>query len=165
MTVAITLLGIAALVFLHELGHFSVALGVGVRPRSFYVGFPPPIVKKVVNGIEYGIGSIPLGGLVRIPGMHRPAAADFEAQMASAVREAPDLRPGVNAARRDLDAGDLAARAWKRCARQSRKPSSPRSRARRPSARCVISKRERARTRIGANGRGSASRSSSPVPR
>jgi regulator of sigma E protease len=112
MTVAITLLGIAALVFLHELGHFSVALGVGVRPRSFYVGFPPPIVKKVVNGIEYGIGSIPLGGLVRIPGMHRPAAADLEAQLAPAVREAPELRSVVNAVRRDLDAGNLdAARA------------------------------------------------------
>ena len=30
------------------------------------------------NGIEYGIGAIPLGGYVKIPGMHRPAAADLD---------------------------------------------------------------------------------------
>ena len=107
MTVLISLLGIAALVFLHELGHFSVSLAVGVRPRSFYVGFPPPIVKKVRNGIEYGIGAIPLGGLVRIPGMHRPAAADFETQLSLALRDAPELAPYVRDVQRRLEAGDF----------------------------------------------------------
>ena len=43
-----------------------------MRPRSFYIGFPPALVKVERKGIEYGIGMIPLGGLVRIPGMHRP---------------------------------------------------------------------------------------------
>ena len=70
--------GLVLLVFLHELGHFSVALAVGMRPRSFYIGFPPALVKVRRNGIEYGIGMIPLGGLVRIPGMHRPAARDLQ---------------------------------------------------------------------------------------
>ncbi len=107
MTVVISLLGIALLVFLHELGHFSVALAVGVRPRSFYVGFPPPLVKVVRNGIEYGIGMIPLGGLVRIPGMHRPAGADFAGQMSIAVRDAPELQEPVTVVQRRLDAGDF----------------------------------------------------------
>jgi regulator of sigma E protease len=100
--------GLLLLVFLHELGHFSVALLVGIRPRSFYIGFPPAIAKFERNGIEYGIGAIPLGGLVRIPGMHRPAGNDLDAFMASALREQPALAPSVQRVRRQLDADDLA---------------------------------------------------------
>ena len=48
-----------------------------MRPRSFYIGFPPALVKVKRKGIEYGIGVIPLGGMVRIPGMNRPAARDL----------------------------------------------------------------------------------------
>ena len=112
MTWVVVVAGLMLLVFLHELGHFSVALAVGIRPRSFYVGFPPAILKVKRNGIEYGLGAIPLGGLVRIPGMHRPAAKDLEAFMTQALREDPDLAPLVQRVRRALEAGDLdAARA------------------------------------------------------
>jgi regulator of sigma E protease len=68
-----------------------VALAVRMRPRRFYIFFPPPLVKRVRNGIEYGIGSIPLGGYVKIPGMHKPAAGDLDAQFARALDEAPWL--------------------------------------------------------------------------
>ena len=95
------------LVFLHELGHFSVALAVGMRPRSFYVGFPPALAKVRRNGIEYGIGAIPLGGLVRIPGMHRPAARDLQALFEQAVGEQPELAPSVGFVRRALAAEDF----------------------------------------------------------
>ena len=61
MTWLVVALGLFGLVFLHELGHFTVALAVGIRPRSFYVGFPPAIAKIKRKGIEYGIGAIPLG--------------------------------------------------------------------------------------------------------
>jgi regulator of sigma E protease len=106
--------GLVLLVFLHELGHFSVALAVGMRPRSFYVGFPPALVKVRRNGIEYGIGMIPLGGLVRIPGMHRPAARDLHAFVEPAVREQPSLAPAVGAVRRalELENYDAARRAY-----------------------------------------------------
>jgi regulator of sigma E protease len=100
--------GLVLLVFLHELGHFSVARAVGMRPRSFYIGFPPALVKFKRKGIEYGIGMIPLGGLVRIPGMHRPAAYDLRVLMEPAVREQPSLAPAVGAVRRALDAEDYA---------------------------------------------------------
>jgi regulator of sigma E protease len=99
--------GLLLLVFLHELGHFSVALLVGVRPRSFYVGFPPALFKVQRNGIEYGLGAIPLGGMVRIPGMNRPSGRDVEALMAGAVREDPALVPFVRRARRALEAEDF----------------------------------------------------------
>ena len=106
MTWVVALGGLVALVFLHELGHFWVARAVGMRPRSFYIFFPPALVKVRRNGIEYGIGTIPLGGLVRIPGMHRPAARDLRALTEPAVREQPSLAPAVGLVRRALDAED-----------------------------------------------------------
>jgi regulator of sigma E protease len=99
--------GLVLLVFLHELGHFSVALAVGMRPRSFYIGFPPALVKIRREGIEYGIGMIPLGGLVRIPGMHRPAARDLQVFVEPAVREQPSLAAPVGAVRRALELEDF----------------------------------------------------------
>jgi len=71
MNVLLSIFGLALLILLHEAGHFFVARAVGMRPRRFYLGFPPALVKVVRNGIEYGIGAIPLGGYVKIPGMHR----------------------------------------------------------------------------------------------
>jgi regulator of sigma E protease len=104
MTWLVVILGLALLILLHELGHFTVARLVGMKPRAFYIGFPPAIVKIERNGVEYGIGAIPLGGYVRIPGMHRPAGSDFETLMSAAVGEDPALRPAVNTVQRDLDA-------------------------------------------------------------
>ena len=109
MTWVVGLGGLVVLVFLHELGHFWVARAVGMRPRSFYIGFPPALVKVRRNGIEYGIGMIPLGGLVRIPGMHRPSARDLRALTEPAVRERPSLAPAVGAVRRALDAENYGA--------------------------------------------------------
>jgi regulator of sigma E protease len=39
-----------------------------MRPRRFYIGFPPAVLRTTRNGIEYGLGAIPLGGYVKIPG-------------------------------------------------------------------------------------------------
>jgi len=108
MTWVVVAGGLLLLVFLHELGHFSVALLVGVRPRSFYVGFPPALFKVQRKGIEYGLGAIPLGGMVRIPGMNRPAGRDIEAFMSSALREDPGLSSPVKRIRRALDDEDFA---------------------------------------------------------
>ena len=91
MTWLVVVIGLMLIVFVHELGHFGTALAVGMRPRSFYLGFPPAVVKVKRRGIEYGIGAIPLGGFVRIPGMYRPSGGDLEAFTASAVNEQPSL--------------------------------------------------------------------------
>jgi len=106
MTWLVVIGGLVLLVFLHELGHFSVALAVKMRPRSFYIGFPPALAKVRRNGIEYGIGVIPLGGMVRIPGMHRPAARDLQLSIEPAVREQPSLAAPVGAVRRALESED-----------------------------------------------------------
>jgi regulator of sigma E protease len=83
--------GLAFLILIHEAGHFFTALAVNMRPRRFYIFFPPALAKWHRNGIEYGIGSIPLGGYVKIPGMHKPAAGDLDAHLEHARKEAPSL--------------------------------------------------------------------------
>ena len=108
MTWAVVVVGLVLLVFIHELGHFAMARAVGIRPRSFYIGFPPAIFKFRRNGIEYGIGAIPLGGMVRIPGMNRLAGKDVAAFMAPAVSEDAGLADTVQRIRDLVDAEDYA---------------------------------------------------------
>ena len=92
MTTLVAIAGLAFLILIHEAGHFVTALAVGMRPRKFYIGFPPPLVRMVRNGVEYGIGLIPLGGYVKIPGMFRPAEGDLGRWFGRAEREDPALR-------------------------------------------------------------------------
>jgi regulator of sigma E protease len=77
MGLVAAIVGLALLVMIHEAGHFFAARAVGMTPRKFYLGFGPPIAKTTRGGVEYGIGSIPLGGYVKIPGMSRPAPGDL----------------------------------------------------------------------------------------
>jgi len=107
MNLTIAILGLALLILLHEAGHFYVARAVGMSPRRFYLGFPPALVKVRRKGIEYGIGAIPLGGYVKIPGMHRPAPSDLDVQLGPALREQPQLVGPVARVKRPLEAGEL----------------------------------------------------------
>ena len=106
MTIALAIIGLGVLILVHELGHFVVSLALGMRPRRFYVGFPPAIWKTTHRGIEYGIGAIPLGGFVKIPGMHRPAPADADFAFGRAVEEAPQLSGAATRLRNALAEGD-----------------------------------------------------------
>ena len=108
MNVAISILGLGILILIHEAGHFFVARAVGMNPRKFYIGFPPALAKRTRNGIEYGVGAIPLGGYVKIPGMHRPAAGDLDVYFGRAVAEDPSLTPPVEELRRRLERADHA---------------------------------------------------------
>jgi regulator of sigma E protease len=61
--------GFAALIILHEAGHFAAAKAVGMRVERFMLFFPPIIAKVRRGETEYGVGAIPLGGYVKISGM------------------------------------------------------------------------------------------------
>ena len=89
MNLFVAILGLAFLILIHEAGHFFVALAVGMRPRKFYLGFPPAAVKTKRGGIEYGVGVIPLGGYVKIPGMHRLAPATSTCTSPARSRSGP----------------------------------------------------------------------------
>jgi regulator of sigma E protease len=106
MSIFVAILGLGFLILIHEAGHFFVARLVGMNPRKFYIGFPPALAKTRRNGIEYGVGAIPLGGYVKIPGMHRPAAGDLDVYFGRAVEEAGGLRRPVEELRRRLDESD-----------------------------------------------------------
>lgn len=107
MNIVVSIAGLAFLILIHEAGHFFVARAVRMRPRKFYVFFPPVLVRKVHNGIEYGLGAIPLGGYVKIPGMHRPAGRDLQGHYSAALDDAPSLRPHVETAAAVLDHDEL----------------------------------------------------------
>ena len=62
--------GFAALIVLHEAGHFAAAKAVGMRVERFFLFFPPKLLSIKRGETEYGIGMIPLGGFVKITGMN-----------------------------------------------------------------------------------------------
>jgi regulator of sigma E protease len=103
MNILVAIGGLAFLILIHEAGHFFTALAVKMRPRRFYIFFPPAIVKWQRKGIEYGIGAVPLGGYVKIPGMHKPAGSDLEGQFGPAIDEAPWLAAHLEPVTKALD--------------------------------------------------------------
>lgn len=69
LSVFIFILLLGVLVFVHELGHFSVAKFFGIRVDEFGMGFPPRIKKLFHhNGTDYTLNWIPFGGFVKIHG-------------------------------------------------------------------------------------------------
>jgi regulator of sigma E protease len=108
MSIAVAIFGLAFLILIHEAGHFFTARAVGMNPRKFYIGFPPAVARVRRKGIEYGIGAIPLGGYVKVPGMHRPAPSDLDVHLGRALAEAPQLSGPIERVKRPLAVGDMA---------------------------------------------------------
>ncbi len=80
MSWLLAFLGFAALIVLHEFGHFAVAKLVGMRVERFSLFFPPLLARIRRGETEYAIGALPLGGYVRITGMnpHEPIPPEVE---------------------------------------------------------------------------------------
>src|SRR5688572_18730708 len=87
--------GLTFVIFVHELGHFLVAKACGVKCEKFYVGFdffeipipftkwriPRSLIKFQYGETEYGLGSLPLGGYVKMLGQDDdPRNAESEAE-------------------------------------------------------------------------------------
>jgi regulator of sigma E protease len=62
------LFALALLIFVHELGHYSVARWCGVKVLRFSIGFGTPLLRWTVgpDRTEWTISPIPLGGYVRM---------------------------------------------------------------------------------------------------
>ena len=78
MSWVLTILGIVALIVLHELGHFAVAKAVGMRVERFSLFFPPTLFSVRRGETEYAIGAIPPGGYVKITGMNPDELEDLD---------------------------------------------------------------------------------------
>ena len=70
MSYLLAFIGFAALIILHEFGHFAAAKAVGMRVERFSLFFGPLLLRFRRGETEYGVGPIPLGGYVRITGMN-----------------------------------------------------------------------------------------------
>lgn len=68
LTAIIFIVILAALIFVHELGHFLAARAFGIRVDAFKIGFGPKLFAWTRGGTEYGVNLIPFGGFVRIHG-------------------------------------------------------------------------------------------------
>ncbi|MFQ5814749.1 MAG: RIP metalloprotease RseP [Anaerolineae bacterium] len=87
MTIIVFLLVLSLLVFVHELGHFTVAKLTGIRVEEFGLGYPPRLLTIAKRGdTEYTINAIPFGGFVRMLGEEDPSHPDSFAAKSKLVR-------------------------------------------------------------------------------
>ena len=70
MSWLLAFLGFAALIILHEAGHFAAAKAVGMRVERFSLFFGRTRLRWQKGETEYGVGWVPLGGFVKITGMN-----------------------------------------------------------------------------------------------
>lgn len=68
VSVIIIIIGISALILVHELGHFLAAKYFGVPVEEFGFGFPPRIVSKKMGETRYSLNWLPFGGFVKLHG-------------------------------------------------------------------------------------------------
>jgi len=62
------LIVLSILVFIHELGHFTVARLLGVKVYVFSIGFGKKLISKQWKGTQWTFSLIPLGGYVKMKG-------------------------------------------------------------------------------------------------
>jgi regulator of sigma E protease len=68
---ALAILGLGFLIFIHELGHYIVARREGMRVEVFAIGFGKPIYSWMFQGVKWQICMLPFGGYVKIAGMQK----------------------------------------------------------------------------------------------
>ena len=83
-TIASFLVALGILITVHEFGHFWVARRLGVKVLRFSIGFGRPLWKRIgkVDGTEYVIAAIPLGGYVKMLDEREAPVAEAEQQRA-----------------------------------------------------------------------------------
>ncbi|MCI8444781.1 MAG: PDZ domain-containing protein [Clostridia bacterium] len=63
------------LIFIHELGHFTVAKWCKVRVNEFAIGFGPTIWRRQGKETKYALRLVPLGGFVSMEGEEQRSEA------------------------------------------------------------------------------------------
>jgi membrane-associated protease RseP (regulator of RpoE activity) len=76
-------------VMLHETGHFVMAKRFGMKCTRYFVGFGPTLWSTWRGETEYGIKALPLGGFVKIIGMHSLDDVDDPADEPRSFRRQP----------------------------------------------------------------------------
>jgi regulator of sigma E protease len=68
------------LIAVHEFGHFWVARRLGVKVLRFSLGFGRPLLRRTgrIDGTEYVLAAIPLGGYVKMLDEREGTVAESE---------------------------------------------------------------------------------------
>lgn len=69
------------IVLVHELGHFLVARGVGIKVHEFAIGFGRAVLKRKRGETVYSLRLFPLGGFVKMAGMDEAVDPDEETEV------------------------------------------------------------------------------------
>ncbi|GAA9359761.1 RIP metalloprotease RseP [Helicobacter pylori] len=71
MMFVVAVLMLAFLIFVHELGHFTIARICGVKVEVFSIGFGKKLCFFKLFGTQFALSLIPLGGYVKLKGMDK----------------------------------------------------------------------------------------------
>ncbi|WP_154393992.1 RIP metalloprotease RseP [Helicobacter pylori] len=71
---------LAFLIFVHELGHFTIARICGVKVEVFSIGFGKKLCFFKLFGTQFALSLIPLGGYVKLKGMDKEEDGTNETQ-------------------------------------------------------------------------------------
>ena len=85
------LLLFGAAVFVHEYGHYWMALRRGLKVEGFSIGFGPKIMSWMRDGVEWSWRWIPAGGFVKLPQMATSDA--LEGKAAEGAQQLPPVSP------------------------------------------------------------------------
>ncbi|WP_390490341.1 RIP metalloprotease RseP [Helicobacter pylori] len=80
---------LAFLIFVHELGHFTIARICGVKVEVFSIGFGKKLCFFKLFGTQFALSLIPLGGYVELKGMDKEEDGTNETTNDSYVQKSP----------------------------------------------------------------------------
>ncbi|GAA9146826.1 RIP metalloprotease RseP [Helicobacter pylori] len=89
MMFIVAVLMLAFLIFVHELGHFTIARICGVKVEVFSIGFGKKLCFFKLFGTQFAWSLIPLGGYVKLKGMDKEENETNERANDSYVQKSP----------------------------------------------------------------------------
>ncbi|WP_294402230.1 RIP metalloprotease RseP [uncultured Clostridium sp.] len=95
MYIILAILAFGVLIFVHELGHFTLAKINGVRVEEFSIGMGPKIFSKQGKETKYSIGLFPIGGYVSMMGEEQAVEDERSFSTKSPLRRITIIVAGV----------------------------------------------------------------------
>ncbi len=89
MMFIVAVLMLAFLIFVHELGHFTIARICGVKVEVFSIGFGKKLCFFKLFGTQFALSLIPLGGYVKLKGMDKEENETNESANDSYAQKSP----------------------------------------------------------------------------
>lgn len=92
-TLFLVLLVFNFVILVHEWGHFLAARWRGLKVEKFQIWMGKPVWKKTWNGVQYGLGWLPIGGFVSLPQMAPMEAIEGPSPDGEPRESLPPIKP------------------------------------------------------------------------